>query len=342
MKRINHKIIIYIIILALSMTIFIFAFSVLLTSKKQDGRDIKTFSYKYIICEFRDTPPGIKEAENKIDAIEHLDIAFMQISTRNIYLNFNDAFYKEILHNKADSKIIGDVYINSKSKRQCYEEDGKKWVVLDGTKLSVAGFYDDDKYASETGGSYINLKSKQLENYNNYNFFFIDMGDEVTDAVLEKTVKQLENIFPETDIRAFNGKREGVTDGSDRYVTFLVLMGIIICFNCMDFTDIWFNYYYDEIKIRKLVGADKWVNIKFLLKKFFTVFSVSAFAGIILSFVIKTILDTEKLIMLGSLLCQQYGLLTICMGVVTVFIFAILIIGLIAFCRVKERRIKNG
>lgn len=336
MKRIDHKIIIYVTILALSIDIFIFAYSVFFMSKNKDGRDIKTFSECYIICEFRENQPKVMNIKQKLGDLYYLDYALMQRATRNIYLKFNKGFYKEILHDNYHT-ASGEVYVNSKTKRQCFEENDEIYIVLDGKKMRVEGFYDDDKYEIETGGSYINIDSGKLADFDNYDFLMLDMGDDISTEKIEEEMEKLSELFPEAEIRLFDGKKESMLDMSDKYVTFLMLMGTIICFNCMDFTDVWFNCYDDELKIRKMVGASKKANIIFMLREFINLFVIAVLIGLVLSLLTKSILDTERFIMLGSLLCQGFGFFAISMGITTTAFVSLVIIGLTAFWRSKRK-----
>ena len=336
MKKKNIKTIIFSLIIILSIIRFVFGYSVLIMMGKNDRKDIRFFSNKQIICWIGPDYASIKQVKEYMNNIYCVDYALLDRGSRDKYIHFNDAFLNQILEDE-DINIDGDVFINFDSKGQCFEENEESWIIKNGKKLKVNGNFKSPKYEVDDFGNYYNLDSINLKDYTKFDYLIIDMGEDADEKSINETCEKLNEIFPEKEIHKFIGGKEGDMNFANKYAVLIFAIGLIIAFNCIDFTDNWIKYYDKELIIRRRLGAQTFNNIMFIVKKYSLIVVISTVIGIAISYGIKKLLDTDKFKLLASLVCKEYGFMSILFGVAT----SILISGTMLFVAILIRKSKR-
>lgn len=285
MKHFQKKSVMLIMIYTISIFIFSLAYNICFRTEYQTIKDSPILSDSYAIINFNGKNAEIKKL-NQWAKNENCHY-FMTVSewSQGKTAAFSDVFFKDMKINTLDLSTIennADVaVVNKNALDMCYEIAGKLYLKMHGVSYKVIATYEDsqDDKIYETF-YYLNQNAKSLQNNRGYDYLLLEP---VAGENLEEITESFQQAFPNTSVFVWNGNKSGGMDNRPYFVLVTMLTAVLLCINCIGFSNEWIKAQIQELGVRQLVGATNRKNHLLLLKRLFGVFFISFLWGILLA-----------------------------------------------------------
>ncbi len=273
-------------ILTMSLVIFILAFSALLFPRYNKVKDVEFLTDDYYIATFRENSVSIGKFCENFDSelFEHIIVNYQWAKIKAI--PFSEEELKQL---GIDSEVLQDrkkqediAVINEKYLKICYEENNTYYIENQGVTYEVIGTFSDDKDddLNETS-CYLNLNANGLKSNNRYDCLFLDISKNY-DA--EQIVKSIKKKYPEIYIKKWSGTQYNTFSNNAYLFVVTLACAILLCMNCVAFTEAWLSSQKGELGIRRLVGATIKNNNCYIMKSYIGIFGISCGCAVLISF----------------------------------------------------------
>lgn len=333
MKKYSMNTIIFFLIIVMSIIIFTLAFSALHFFGGPKEKDVDFFSDDYFICDFGEDKVSMEEVLKKLDRECVTQIAFVDGTVGYVYIKMTDEFFEYYGFEAIECGQRNIVFVNEKYKSQCYKDENNLRININGITYDVEGFYEEQGINKKTV-CYINADSKASGNLTLYSYMVIDtQGDQK-----ENIKRSILNSYRNIEIIDWNGKLYGISYNNNMYFYIVFLCGIVLCVNCLNFSNVWVRSYTAEMAVRRLVGANSMLNYCFLIKEYLKLLLKSVlFAEIILKIIYWIIGKSNSLIYVQNIFGKQPGMKATITGIFVVLIVTKIMVNLTYFS-VKIKR----
>ncbi len=298
MRKILLKAKMLLCILTMSLVIFILAFSALLFPKYNKVKDVEFLSNDYYTVTFRDSNISIGEFYGNFNSefFEYIIANYQWAKIKAIPFGEKEleqlGIDSEVLQNRKKQEDIA--VINEKYLKICYEENNTYYIENQGVIYEVIGTFSDDKDddLKETS-CYLNLNANGLKSNNKYDCLFLDISKNY-DA--EQLVKSIKKKYPEIDIKKWSGTQYNTFSNNVYLFVVTLVCALLLCMNCVAFTEAWLSSQKGELGIRRLVGATIKNNNCYIIKSYLEIFGISCGSAVLISFLVFGFLKRIELL----------------------------------------------
>lgn len=273
-----------IVIYTISIFLFSLAYNICFCTEYQAIKDSTILSDAYAVIRFKAEKPKIETLNQwakKADCHYFMTgsewsqgktVAFSENFIRDMEL---DVSCLKGIKEDADVAIVNEDALN-----MCHETEDGWYMKLQGETYKVIATYRDfqDDRANETF-YYLNQNAKSLQRNNGYDYLLLEP---VAGKSLDEITEQFRQVFPEVSVSKWEGTRSGSMDNRPYFILVTTLVAILLCINCIGFSNEWVKAQIQELGIRKLIGATDGQNHCLILKRFMRM--------ILLSFLIGTLM----------------------------------------------------
>lgn len=296
MNRFRTKSAMLFLIYSISVFIFVLAYNVCFGQEYQKVKDCDLLSDSYAVIRFEGNKPNIQTLnEWAKDAPCHYILTVMEWSGGKT-VAFTEEFFRDMkieLSYLEGIKADADVAIvNEDALDMCYEAEDGRYLKMHGIAYKVIATYRDDKDQElEETDYYLNQNAKSLSESNDYDLLLLDP---VAGAPLKTVVNGWKEAFSNTTVSEWNGAQQGMIDTRPYFMMVTMIVAILLCVNCVGFSNEWVKAQIPEFGIRKLVGATERQNHWLLVRRFFKIFFTSYGCGLILALLTLCVLKNAS------------------------------------------------
>lgn len=285
MKQLQKKSSMLIVIYTISIFIFSLAYNTCFHTEYQKVKDSPLLSDSYAVIRFNDNQSRIEKINQWAETANcHYVMTVLEWS-RGKTVGFSEAFFRDMdidTSSVMDSEADEDVaVVNENALDMCHETTEGLYFNIQGISYRVVATYTDnqDDKMYETL-YYLNQNAKSLQDKKGYDYVLLDpMAGENIDTV----VKEFQQTFPDTSVSIWNGNISGGIDNRPYFVLVTMSVAILLCINCIGFSNEWIKAQIREFGIRKLVGATDRGNHLLLWKRLLKLLLFSFVTGILLA-----------------------------------------------------------
>ena len=298
MKRLRTKSALLFLIYFISVFIFALAYNACFSQEYEKIKDCDILSDSYAVIRFNEEKPDFQTLNEWVkDAPCHYVIGVMEWS-QGKSISFTEEFFRDM---KIDTSYLNDIKpdadvasVNEDALDMCYEGENGRYLKLHGIAYKVIAIYKDykDDKLNETY-YYLNQNAKSLQGKKWYDVVLLDP---VAGAPLKTVVNMFKETFTDISVSEWTGAQQGIVDTRPYFVMVTMVVALLLCVNCVGFSNEWVKAQVPEFGIRKLVGATERQNHYLMLKRFLTMFFVSYGCGLLLAMIaLYTLKNTSSL-----------------------------------------------
>lgn len=323
-------------IMAMSVIIFILAFSVFFVAFYGKEKNVDYFTDNHFLCKNTEKVK-IGTILDSIDTSNYSQIAFWDEFNKYKYVNYSDELFSFLSLDKNNYPEVNDrtdkniVLVNSKYKSQCFLNDDRYYINLFGNTYEVLDFYETIE-GDEYTVCYVNAWSIFARELDCYTYMAVDTTEEKIAKIVEKNI-------PDTNIIWWDGKSHGVIDITDMYFYIVLLCGIILCVNCIGFANMWIRSYKNELSIRKMIGANAHQIHTFIIKEYLKIYSIASIVGVFVGGIILYIFgNVKKLVHVRAIFGDRLRFDSVILAIGSVLVITLVVVEIRFRFRERNRR----